>query len=71
MFEEGHPIGTKVPKERGVDEPPLFFDVEGVAATFFMADDKVVFPQLEVGNVLGKTRSGPSQNRFGVGRKRV
>ena len=38
-----------------MDEPSLFFDVKGVAATFFMTNDKVVFTQLEVGDMGRET----------------
>ncbi len=71
MFEELHARGCVVPEERGVDEPTIFFDVEGVATAFVIVQGEVVFAKEEVRDGGGEHRVGPSENRLWIRREVV
>ena len=71
VLEELHAGGVVVPEKRGVDEPPVFLDIEGVTATFFFTDGEVVFAELESGDRGGQDGGGPTEDGLGIGGESV
>lgn len=48
MQQQSHPFWLVIPKEGGVVQPAIFFEILGVAAALFLAEDIVIFVDAKI-----------------------